>query len=581
MSKLKLDKARLRMEKAEVKVDKAEIKVTQRKANRKLYEKAKPSDKLHEKVKPSEKLIVEKKRQLTPDKKLTMKKKPTNKGHTQRNLEKAPENTVRAEIHREIAKYEDDNLGVKAVHQTEQAVEQSARFVNYTIESINRKNKLRPFNQLETAQGKLHKAEQKLQRKTVNYRFQKYKLENSAEYSKSSTLSKFKQKQRIKKAYAQEYRLRKMGKSTTTAGQTTTKATSKVANKLLDVGKTVVQSVAKDPKIWLIALGVLLILAMISSIFGTGTMMSQVISGSTTVTTYTADDEDLLEVDAAYTAKESALQTKIDNIESEHSGYDEYRYNLAEIGHNPYDLAALLTALFHAYTLDDVEDFLDEIFARQYNLTLTPSTETRYDADGNPYTWKILTVTLTNSDISSIARDFLTDEEYEHFQLLQATKGNKPDIFGDYFGGSGALGDIDYEIPSHYLTDTDFARVYAEAIRYLGYPYSWGGQSPSTSFDCSGFMYWIYNSTGVYSHSRLTAQGYYNLCTKFGADQRQAGDFIFFTGTSSHATISHIGMYVGDGMMIHSASAGVSFASVDSGYWATSGTYVCYGRLPI
>lgn len=634
MSKLKLDKAKLRMEKTEIKVEKAEVKMAQRRANKKLYEKAKPSDKLHEKAKPSDKLSVEKRSLESQEQKINIKKKvqreglqkgksmgntstkdsplrdsplkdnplrdaplkdnplrdvpfkdiplkdsPLNKGHIQRNLEKLPANVVRGELHREISKYEEDNVGLQAIHQTEQAVEQSARYTNYTMKSVVQKNRLRPFNQLEEAQIKLEKAEKRLKKKTVNYQFKKYKLENSAQYSESSLFSKWKQKQQIKKNYAREFHSAKMGNPSTV--QKSGSFASNTLHKIFDFGKNLTKKLAKDPKIWVIALGLFLLLSMISAIFSTGMLVSQVINSSTTVTTYTADDDDMLEVEGNYQEKETALQNRIDNIESEFSGYDEYRYNLSEIGHDPHDLAALLTALYHAYTPSQVSAKLDEIFAKQYNLTITPSVEVKYDAENNPYDWNVLTVTLTNTPINILASELLTDEEYEHFQLLRTTKGNKPDLFSDYFGGiGGSVGNVDFEIPSHYLTDTDFAKVYAEAIKYLGYPYSWGGQSPSTSFDCSGFMYWIYNSTGVYSHSRLTAAGYYNLCTKFGAEQRQAGDFIFFTGTSNHATISHIGMYVGDGMMIHSASAGVSFAPVDSGYWAGS-VYVCYGRLPI
>lgn len=578
MSKLKLDKARLRMEQAESKLDKAEIKVSQRKANRKLYEKARPSEKLHDKPKPSEKLVMMKKGRLSPecDSNLVRKAKPQVKGNLQRKLEKAPQNTVRAEMHKEISKHEEDNLGVKAAHQTEKAVEQSARFVNYTLESIYRKNKLRPFNQLETAEKKLHKAEQKLQKKTVNYRFQKHKLENSAEYSQSSTISKFKQKQKIKKAYAQEYRLRKMGKSTSTAGKTTSKATSTMANKVLDVGKAMVQTVSKDPKIWLIALGVLLIFVIISALFSAGSLISQGINSSTTITTYTADDSDILQVEANYNAKEQALQNRIDNIESEFSGYDEYRYNLSEIGHDPHDLAALLTALYHAYTPSEVSAKLDEIFTRQYNLTTVASTETRYDTDGNPYTWNVLTVTLTNTAISILASEFLTDDEYEHYQLLRATKGNKPDLFGDY-SGSGS-GDLSYSIPSHYLTDDMFASLMAEATLYLGYPYVWGGSSPSTSFDCSGFVCWVLRASGVWNISRTTAQGIFNQCITIPASERQAGDIIFFTGTyNSVGAVSHVGIYVGDGMMIHCGNP-ISYASVDSGYWTNY--FYAYGRIP-
>ncbi|MFI3255814.1 MAG: NlpC/P60 family protein, partial [Eubacteriales bacterium] len=405
--------------------------------------------------------------------------------------------------------------------------------------------------------------------KTTNYRFKKNSPTNPNSPSQQS-VNKWQQKQRIKRSYAQQYR-------------SSHPKYNIVTRKATDIGKKLLQVVKSDPKVWFIVFGMAFLLLVICTTFASCSVISTSIVSSTASTTYTSEEADLLEVEAAYQSKETALQTQIDNIETTYPDYDEYVYNLVEIGHDPHQLASLLTALYHVYTLDMVEDILQEIFERQYTITHTPSTETRTDGDGNSYTVTILTTTLTNTPINSFAHEFLTDEQYELYEIILACKGNMPDLFGDYLGGSsgGAVGDVDFEIPDHYLDDEDFAKVYAEAIKYLGYPYAWGGQSPSTSFDCSGFMYWIYNATGVYSHSRLTAGGYYNLCTKFDSSQRQAGDFIFFTGTSSHATISHIGMYIGDGMMIHCASAGVSFAPVDSGYWARSDIYVCYGRLPI
>ncbi len=419
-----------------------------------------------------------------------------------------------------------------------------------------------------------------------NFKLEKQKLKSSAEYSDSNPLSKWQQRHKIKRQYAKEYKKRmKTGRKALRSERSVARQAAALAQRMREAMMTIFRSVATKPHVILMLLLAFLFMGMLSSMVSLSTMVIQGVIGgafATTSSSYTAKEEDLLEVEADYKEKEQALQDKIDNIETTMSGYDEYRYNLSEIGHDPHELAALLTALYHAYTPREVASKLDEIFARQYNLSTVATTETKYDSEGNPYDWKVLTVTLTNTDIDSFAREFLDDEQYEHYLLLKQTQGNHPDLFGDYMGGSGgAVGDVDFEIPDHYLDNEDFAKVYAEAIKYLGYPYKWGGQSPSTSFDCSGFMYWIYNSTGVYSHSRLTAGGYYNICTKFGADQRQAGDLIFFTGTSSHASISHVGMYIGDGMMIHSASAGVSYAPVDSGYWARSDIFVCYGRLPV
>ncbi len=580
MAKLQLDKSKLRMEKAEIKVGRAEVKVSQKSANRKLYEKSKPSEKLHEKTKPSGKLKLSKKGQTAAEEAMTSKKllRPKEKGHIARNLQKAPENTFRAEIHKEISKQEENNVGLQAVHKTEQVVEESARFTNYQIKSIAQKNKLRPFKQLEQAENKLAKAEKRLQKKTVNYRFEKHKIDNKAEYSSSNSFSKWQQKQNIKKEYVKEVRLRKMGgkPSSTTAKKTTSKSVKSIGQKLENLGKKIVKAVSKDPKFFLICLGLLLIFCLISSLLSMGSVLSQGVTGSTTASSYTAKDSDILTVEANYTAKETALSSQIANIEYTYPDYDEYIYYLSEIGHNPHDLAALLTALYHAYSPDIVATKLEEIFSAQYTLTTVASSETRYADDGTPYTWNILTVTLTNTAISVLARDFLTDEQYEHFLLLQTTKGNKPDIFGDYSGSVG--GYLDYEIPSHHLSDDNFAALIAEAEKYLGYPYVWGGSTPSTSFDCSGFVCWVLNASGVMDIGRTTAQGIFNATITIPASERQAGDIIFFTGTyASVGAVSHVGIYVGDGMMIHCGDP-ISYAPVDSGYWTSY--FYAYGRIP-
>lgn len=464
---------------------------------------------------------------------------------------------------------------------------------NLRFESLFQTENLRPHQNMLQIDDNSTNSVKSLTQRNKNFHFQKQQQEQILEYSKSNTLSKWQQKQNIKKSYVSKYKPKNnlykvAGKSN---NEYVIKETANLIERFKEAMLTIFRSVATRSNVIIFLLIACLIMGMTSAMISISTMFLQgIISAAftTTSSSYTATEDDLLEVEANYKDLEQELQDKIDNIETDMSGYDEYIYNLSEIGHDPHELAALLTALYHAYTPSQVESKLDEIFSRQYSLTTVATVETRTRIITNPdgttstetYQWKILTITLTNTNIHSFAMELLTDDEYEHYLVLRETKGHHPDLFGDYLGGGGAVGDVDFVIPDHYLDDDDFARVYAEAIKYLGYPYTWGGQSPTTSFDCSGFMYWIYNSTGVYSHSRLTAGGYYNICTKFDKDQRQAGDLIFFTGTSSHATISHVGMYVGDGMMIHSASAGVSFAPVDTGYWAGS-AYVCYGRLPI
>ncbi len=569
MAGLKLDKSRLSMERAELKLGKAEDKVAMKRSNRKLYDKAKPSEKLHEKAKPSAKLKLRKKGQFAAEEAMTSKKLlgKQNQAKMRENLVKAPEKAVSSGVHHEISKYEDENVGIQAFHKTEEAVEKSVQFTNYTIKSQIRKNKLRPIKNLEKAEKKLHKAEKKLHRKTVNYRFEKHKIDNKAEYSQSSTLSRWQQKQKIKKAYIKEYRLQKMGKTGKDVGKTassTTKTASSVGRKMLESGKTVVTNIAKNPKLLLILGGVLLLLCIISSFMSAGGMLSQGVTNSVVSSSYLSEESDMLEVEANYKAKETALATEIANIETTYPDYDDYIYYLSEIGHDPHDLAALLTALYMIYTPDMVADMLDVIFEKQYTLTMEVNSD------------NALVVTLTNTPISTIAREILTDDEYEHFLILQDTLGNNPDLFGDYAGSTGSY--LDYEIPSHHLSDDKFAAMIAEAEKYLGYPYVWGGSTPSTSFDCSGFVCWVLNASGVMDIGRTTAQGIFNQMITIPASERQAGDIIFFTGTyDSVGAVSHVGIYVGDGMMIHCGNP-ISYVSVDSGYWTNY--FYAYGRIP-
>lgn len=536
-----------------------------------IHEKASPSNKLRTEANTKSKLQVEKKRQgKFVEEKLNPQKVDSKFREALRKPSTVMAHQVATDLRNETLGMDDENIDVstlkvmervqeKAIYQIKSYEKLSETSANQKLSKESRFQKFRTENTTSTNHS--------LEKKSNNFRFKKNSQTNPNAPSEQS-VAKTQQKKQIKRTYAQ--RFRKLNRNTVA-----------VKSKASQVMGKLFESLKSNPKVLMIcAIGFAFVI-LISCMFSSCTLLGGATIASTSATTHNSEDEDILEVEASYVAKETALQSKIDNIETTNSGYDEYRYNLVEIGHDPFELAAFLTAKYLSYTLEMVREDLETIFAKQYTLTLTPSTETRTDSEGNSYTWKILTITLTNTPISSFAEELLTPDQYELYQILVETMGNKPDIFGDYLGGSGAVGDVDFQIPDHYLEDDDFAKVYAEAIKYLGYPYCWGGQSPATSFDCSGLMYWIYNATGVYSHSRLTAQGYYNLCTKFDKDQRQAGDFIFFTGTGTHATISHIAMYIGDGMMIHSANAGVSFASIDTGYWATSGTYVCYGRLPI
>ena len=310
-------------------------------------------------------------------------------------------------------------------------------------------------------------------------------------------------------------------------------------------------------------------------------------------TSYTAEDEAIREVEADYKELERGLREEIADIETDYPDYDEYQYHLDEIGHNPFALASYLTAKLYDYTRQEAQAELQALFEKQYTLTLREEIQTRYRTETTtdpetgettteevPYDYYILHVTLTNKNIETLAGELLTPEQKEMFDIYMETKGNKPDVFGeDYATGTPGGGQYtDYEIPPEALSDERFAAMIAEAEKYLGYPYVWGGSSPSTSFDCSGFVCWVINHSGAGSVGRTTAQGIFNYTTPIAPSEAKPGDIIFFTGTyDSGSAVSHVGIYAGNGMMIHCGNP-ISYASVNTPYWQQH--FYAYGRLP-
>jgi cell wall-associated NlpC family hydrolase len=314
-------------------------------------------------------------------------------------------------------------------------------------------------------------------------------------------------------------------------------------------------------------------------------------------TSFTSEDEDIVAVDDNYAELERVLQARINNIESEYADYDEYQYHLDEIGHNPFTLASYLTAKLQVYKESEVQSELRALFDQQYTLTTREEIQVRYrtetrtdtwtDEEGNthrdtyivevPYDYYILHITLKNKDISILADSNLTAEQYEMFGVYMQTQGNKPYLFEGSIYAPNKGEYTDYDIPPDALTDPDFATLINEAEKYLGYPYVWGGSSPSTSFDCSGFVCWVLNQSGVYPMSRTTAQGIFNQCAIIPPNEARPGDIIFFTGTyASGSAVSHVGIYVGNGMMIHCGNP-IQYASVNSAFWTQH--FYAYGRL--
>ena len=418
----------------------------------------------------------------------------------------------------------------------------------------------------------------------------------------SNPLSRWRQKQAIKKEYAAAKRAGNAASSGASAASGAAKKTSAAAKETKSLTEKAMEFVKEHPKGILIVLCLGLLVTFISSAFSSCSVLmgggGQVVLG----TSYTAEEADLTGVESDYTALETALRNQIDSIETTHPGYDEYRYNLAEIGHNPYELASYLTVLFEDYTRAEVQSILQDIFSSQYTLTLTEEievrtrTETRtgttsytdpetgetieeeyeYEVEVE-YNYYILNVTLTNTGIGAVVRSSgLTDDQLQRYEVLLETRGNRDDLFGDVsFAIPGEY--TDYDIPGEALTDTRFANMIREAEKYLGYPYGWGGSSPSTSFDCSGFVSWVINNCGNgWSVGRLTANGLMGVCDIIPASAAQPGDLIFFQGTYNTSGASHVGIYVGNGMMIHCGNP-ISYASIESSYWQQH--FYCYGRI--
>ena len=403
----------------------------------------------------------------------------------------------------------------------------------------------------------------------------------------SNPISKWRQKQELKKRYMEAKASGRAGASGAAKGG---KRAAEGTKSLVDKG---IEFVKEHPKAILIA-GVLgLLVMLIAGMFSSCTAMFAGSGNAVLGTSYTAEDADILGADADYSALETALDNQISNIESTHPGYDEYRYDLAEIGHNPYELASYLTVLFEDYTRAEVQSTLQSLFAQQYTLTLTPEvevryrTETRTDSEGNdydvevPYNYYILNVKLTNKGLGAVIRDSgLTTEQADRYDVLMTTSGNRSELFGeDVYGVSGGEY-TDYDIPGEALTDEKFRRMITEAEKYLGYPYVWGGSSPSTSFDCSGFVSWVINHSGNgWNVGRLGARGLKNICDIIPPDQAKPGDLIFFHHTydaPDPSDATHVGIYVGDGMMIHCGNP-ISYASTESSYWQSH--FLCFGRI--
>lgn len=552
----KLKKPIKRVKKAEAKADKAQAKIPKKT----VVKKERGFDPATGKVKTQ--LRFEEVDKKKPPSKLT---------HA---VQDASANLILSQVHREVRQSEDDNVGVEAAHKMEQTVESGGRLV----QSAHRAHQLKPYRAA-------IRAEKKLERANLDALQKKAEIDSPT----SNPVSKWQQKQAIKKQYAAA-KHNQAAQTTAKAAENTAKAAKKAAEKAEKAGKYVWE----HRRGFAIAAAILLMLAFLLNGLSSCSVIMDGVGSGIAASTYPSQDTDMLGAEAQYCEMEAELQRYLDTYESTHD-YDEYHFDLDTIEHDPYVLISIITALHQGeWTLDEVQGTLQMLFDRQYILTEDVVVETRYrtetdtwtDADGNthtdtyqvPYDYYICTVTLENFNLSHVPVYIMSEEQLGMYATYMATLGNRPDLFP----GSGYIGKYvegsytDYDIPPEALDDEVFAAIIKEAEKYLGYPYVWGGSSPSTSFDCSGFVSWVINHSG-WDVGRLGAQGLCNICTPVSSANVKPGDLVFFTGTYDTPGVSHVGIYVGNNMMIHCGDP-ISYANLNSSYWQSH--FYRYGRLP-
>lgn len=497
----------------------------------------------------------------------------------------APAAAVRRQIRQEIRESEDDNVGVEAAGYAADTVDSSA----HVLQEGYRSAQLQPYRAAARAEKQLEKANiHALQKKA------------EVEHPTSSPLSRWRQKQAIKRQYAAQK-----------AGFRTAETSAKTAKEAVKKSEQTTSFVVRHRKWIVVILGIFMLLAFLLNAVSSCSMMVEGIGAGIAAGSYAAADDDIVGAEAAYCAMEQALQRQLDRYEQTHD-YDAYHYELDDIGHDPYVLTAILSAMHPGeWTLQEVMGTLDMLFDKQYILTETVESETRYrtetvtgerhardpvtgaylyDQWGDPileeyayetlvpYTYRSVTVKLENFDLSHVPVYVMNEETLGRYALYMATLGNRPDLFpdSDYIQKHLIDGYTDYDIPPDALEDAKFAAMIKEAEKYLGYPYVWGGSSPSTSFDCSGFVCWVINHSG-WSVGRTSAQGLYNLCTPVSRSNARPGDLVFFKGTYKTNGVSHVGIYMGNNRMLHCGDP-ISYTNINTQYWQSH--FFTFGRLP-
>ncbi len=473
-------------------------------------------------------------------------------------------------VHGKIYEVEHENVGTEGAHRTELAGETVLRHGTRFVKKQVREHPARAVRRAESRHTKA----------TADYYYRKT-VEEHPEMQKGGALSRYLQKQKIKRQYAKQVR-----EAAKQGGKTAEKAVSS-AGKLTEK----VVAYAKEHPVGLLAAALCLILLLsLQSCLSSMTTVGNGLVGAVAASTYPSEDADMLGAEAAYCAMEDELQDYLDSYQRTHD-YDEYHFDLDDIEHDPYVLISILTALREgAWTLEEVQGALQMLFDRQYILTEDVVVEQRYyletdtwtDEDGNThsdtyrvyYDYYICYVTLENFNLSHLPIYIMGEDQLSRYALYMATLGNRPDLFpSSPYVEKYTSPPVEHDIPEAYLADETFAAILKEAEKYIGFPYVWGGSSPSTSFDCSGFVSYVYNQCG-WSFGRLGAQGLYNISTRTSSPK--PGDLVFFTGTYDTPGISHVGIYVGDGWMLHCGDP-IGYANLNSSYWQSH--FYAYGKL--
>ena len=486
---------------------------------------------------------------------------------------------------------EDQNVGTKAT-------DKGAELADDTIYAVQRHHYSKRIKQVKSAEEEYSGSGGKLGRNAhaANERV-------GQDAGDAGKTSKMIQKNRMKKEFQSAANKIETAENANRFGSISKKFTDKAEDLMGRFGEFISETLAEHPLAAVVIISFLLLILILSASLSSCGMIGGGAENTMVATSYTADDDQILAAEADYKEKEKELQEKVDNIKNEHPGYDEYQLNMAEINHNPYQLAAVLTVLYENYMEEEVQDKLQELFEAQYELTMQPVTEIRtrteertghrtvHHSDGTTsqesytyeveveYEYHILKCTLTNATMDAVIRSLgLTDNQMERYEILLKTQGNKPYLFGDDIYAKTDAGDYqDYDIPAEELTDTQFANMIAEGEKYLGMEYAWGGSSPSTGFDCSGFVSWVINHSGNgWNIGRQSANGLLGCCTKISESEAKPGDLVFFQGTYDTSGASHVAIYVGNGMILHCGNP-IQYTSINTNYWQSH--MLCYGRI--